>query len=119
MADEPNFPGIEPGPNPERYREMSKPFPTAEAANTALDAFYKDLGALRVKHRLADVYVVASVNVLAEDGDEMQTVGRMMWGDELKALMLTAWAMGTEQAMHEERVGRLLKAGARREARLM
>jgi len=54
--------------DPELYRKMSAPFPDAETANTALGAFFEEVYALREKHRIANVHVIASIAILDAEG---------------------------------------------------
>lgn len=53
--------------DPELYRQLSAPFDTAEEANTALVAFFADVRAARIKHRMPDVLTVVAVNVRYQD----------------------------------------------------
>jgi len=91
---------------------MSEPFDTIEQADAAMDAFAADVRALRVKHRLADVYVVMMVPHRGDAGREGQVISRFSMGDTLKSEAMVAWALGREQAAHREFVERLLAGSA-------
>ena len=53
--------------DPEKYREMSEPYETAETASESLSAFLDDVRALREKHRIAEIVVGAAVYFKDED----------------------------------------------------
>lgn len=48
------------GPNEERYNKCAQPHADANAANSAIEAFFAELGALREKHGVPEVLVVAA-----------------------------------------------------------
>jgi hypothetical protein len=81
-------------PNQAHWRAMQEPHESVAAANTALQAFYEELGALRSKHRLADVLVIARVTCITQDGDERDARTPMFYGDELHAESLAAYGYG-------------------------
>lgn len=95
--------------NPKLYRELCKPFATHAEAQAAVEAFEADLAAIRTKHRIPDVYCVIQFGRLDEEGEEVQSLLTLHYGDSLKAVQLTAYAYGMERANHEEMMGRILK----------
>ena len=95
--------------NPSLYRELSKPFPTKEAANAALVAFQEELGELRKKHRLADVTVVVSVSITYPDGEEGDAMIVGGYGSTTKRESMLAYAYGKERAENEAALAKMLK----------
>ena len=86
------------------YREMSKPFESAEAPRAAVQALLDQIGAARVAARIADVHVVVRVTAPRPDGTEGLMVASGHYGDELKGEEMLAWEMGN---LARERVKRL------------
>jgi hypothetical protein len=101
--------------NPKRYRELSEPLPSREAADAFANGFFKDLDELRVKHKMRDVLVVVSGSYL--DGEEeIEFALPMAIGDQSKAYTLAAYAYGYLRSEHEEQIVQLLmKARKKRE----
>ena len=102
------------------YRELSEPFPSVEAANNAVEAFFDEVGELRKKHKIMDCYFILALPYITADGqDEVEAFVPMMWGSEAKAETLTTWAAGHESAKRQERLFAMLKSmqlqGGRRE----
>lgn len=95
-------------PNPELYREMSKPFASLKEANAAIEAFHADLEAARTKHRMKDLVMIVEVAFTAQDGDELATIAIGSFGDTSRREMLLAYACGQERKASEERIARLL-----------
>lgn len=58
------------GPNPELYARMAEPYSTTEAADAAIESFFKDLAKLREQHRIPHVVVVAMAHVQPEGHDK-------------------------------------------------
>lgn len=94
-------------PNPERYRRLSEPFANRDIANESLEAFFKELGELREKHRIADVLVVVCVNVRYGE-TEGAAMCHASFGDPLKPESMAAYAYGCEKAASEAMVNKLL-----------
>lgn len=89
--------------NPKLYREMSIPFLSHQAASEAVTAFHEELGELRRKHKIPDLYVVAEVGYL--DGDEeYASRGAMHYGSMEKRESMAAWAAGFEAAESRRRI---------------
>lgn len=99
--------------DPALYRRMCEPFASAEEANAALTAFYDELRALREKHRIADVHVTWSVNVVFPDG-ETPSIGGAHIGDPAKAESMAAWAFGFETADTRAQIERIAESGRKR-----
>lgn len=97
--------------NPKLFREMSVPFASAEAANQAVEAFYVELGELRKKHKLTNVYTVINASYATTDpeDDEAEFFTSSMFGDFLRAESLVAWALGREQAHRQEMIAHIAK----------
>lgn len=109
--------------DPANYREMSRPFASAEEAEAALAAFWDGLYELRNKCRLGDVLTVVGVNAITTDG-EGRMIAILHAGDQSNAEGLAAYAFGQEQARRQERISELLtkatvvRTGSRRGTRL-
>ena len=84
--------------NPKLFREMSEPFNGAEEANVAVQAFCDDVKAAREKHRIANVVVGLSVNVIYENGEEGIGGSSMNMGDLMQAQLIAATLLGQYQA---------------------
>lgn len=97
-------------PDPDLFRQMSKPFVSMDAANEAMRAFFQGVKELREQHGIATVYVIVHDSV-RHDGDKppQDVMTSAMWGDWLRGEMLTAWALGQEQAVRQERIADVMK----------
>jgi hypothetical protein len=62
------------GPNEERYKIASEPHADEDVAAHALHAFFHELGALREKHKIPEVVIVAAA--YHGEGDYKQTVAQ-------------------------------------------
>ena len=101
------------------FRTLNVPFESQEAASKAADAFFEDLGKLREKHEIANVYVITLVSFTSSEGERLETSTAGMYGDQFRAEELAAYALGHEQARRQERIasivaGTAMKAGPRR-----
>ncbi len=89
--------------DPVRYFDMCKPHENDEASK----AFYDEVSAARVKHRMPDVLVVVSFNVNYDDG-----VGAALncfsFGDSRNTESLAAFALGQQQADRREHINKLV-----------
>ena len=65
------------------YERMSEPYPAAEDAKAALDAFIDDVVALREKHRIASFVICASAS-----GPEGPSATMIVRGDQAMAAIL-------------------------------
>ena len=82
-------------PNPELYARMAVPYETADAAQTAIKAFLADVAALREKHRIAEVAMIAGAYVGGEMVGMTQTLG-----DQSRSLRLVS-SLGKQCMMAE------------------
>lgn len=101
--------------DPKHYREISAPFDTVDAGNTALSAFFRDVEAARNKHRIPDVTVLCEVSHML-DGEEVRGGASSSFGDSARVLTMLAREFGAEQQRHEEKLS-LILAHARKAAR--
>lgn len=94
-------------PNPELYARMAVPYETADAAQAAIKAFLADVAALREKHRIAEVAMIAVAYHGAEDYAAMTQFS----GDMRRSLVLAdgiyRQAMANEAQIHEWEAARL------------
>lgn len=93
-----------------------QPFPSADAANAALEAFYADVEAAAEKHGITTLIVVPCVEATYEDGEVGRAFGWSSRGDELLHESLAAWAHGRMAAESRERIAKLLR-GEKRKAK--
>ena len=84
--------------DPALYRELSKPFPGATAAQDAMEGFWRDLREIRAKRKLPNVCVVIAVAIAGEGGNESTGFNSLHCGDALQAEPMLAWALGQERA---------------------
>lgn len=91
--------------NSARYRDMSVPYESHEAASKAIDAFYEELNEIRAKHRIADLTVVIAVNYNLASGDETTAMCTAHIGDGMKHLAHAAFMYGEAKRGHEEMLG--------------
>ncbi len=99
-------------PNPKLYREMSKPFSSMQEANAALQAFMDELGELRKKHKLPDVYFCVRISY-EKDGEELPAMTHGGYGDSLEHESMLAFAIGQVQSDRQEMISDLMKRGMR------
>lgn len=96
--------------NPALYRRMSEPFADKDEAHAATVAFFEELGELREKHRIRDVYVIMGFSWMDED-EELESILPMQYGDASKGPLLTAFAYGVECEEHAAKMGRAVRQG--------
>ena len=96
--------------NPKLYRELSAPFLSCEEANKSLEAFGSELEALRIKHRIADVVVVVSVNAKTDGDDEGMLSATISFGERNKRALMLANALGKEQKAFEQDIAVLVRS---------
>lgn len=101
--------------DPATYRRLSVPFPTVEASNEALTAFFEEVRAARERHRIPDVIVLAEISVMI-DGEEVRGSAHAHNGDSSRILPMLAREFGAAQQRHEEQIA-LTVARARKAAR--
>lgn len=86
----------------DKYLEMSKPFASGEAAETAVNAFFEEVYELRNKYKLADIHIVGRIPVA--DG---LIHCAMHFGDLNLAEAMAAWAFGYEQSRRQQRIAEI------------
>lgn len=99
---------------PALYRKLSEPFASSEAVNEAFVAFIEELRALREKHKLADVHVIVSGNMLARDGEEIPYIVTGHQGDTHKIEAMCAYSQGLAAADRQQETGRLMSQAIKR-----
>ena len=99
--------------DPQLFRELDQPFASVDAFNEALLAFMEEAYELRKKHRITDVHMIVSAQVLDSDGNESARITNAHFGDTERAESMCAWAMGREHAEREERVAGFLAKAAK------
>lgn len=77
-------------PNPDLYARMAVPYDSNEAAQAALKAFLLDVAALREKHRIAEVAMIAAAYVGGERPDPVAMAMTQTLGDQSRSLRLVA-----------------------------
>lgn len=97
--------------NPERYSEMCAPRQRDEA-DAALVAFFQDVTAARLKHRIADVHVVARV-VMHEGDGEVSGFASAHIGAEQEAEGMCGWAFARAAETRRDFVDHMKSQGAR------
>lgn len=97
--------------DPARYRKLSEPYASKEAGQAAIVAFFKDLGEIRVKHKIPDLYLVIRATVLTEDQEEGTVTTSIHFGNELEAEGMLAWALGRVQSERQDRTAKMLRHG--------
>lgn len=87
---------------------LMKPFPNADSANTALNAFYEELYELRKKHRIMNCVCVVEVMSTYGDGEVGNAMSHLVMGEQSRAPMLAAYALGTLEAERREITNKLI-----------
>ena len=93
--------------NLEKYRELSEPFPDADAANDAVEKFYAAMSAARDEFKIPDVLCVISLSVQYESG-EGEAITYFQAGDAARTQVMAAYVYGQEQQKQREELNRLL-----------
>ena len=86
---------------------MDVPFEDAEKTNEAIAAFFKDLEEIRKKHKIANVHCIVQGKCMYES-EEGTWINSIHLGDSLKALSMTAWAYGLQDADHRELINKIV-----------
>lgn len=94
--------------DPDTYEAMQQPFESADAANEAMRAMFKDLGELRKKHRMANVTMVVNMRVRYPDKKVGETISWVHYGDSLREESMLAFAYGQASADRRESLAKLL-----------
>lgn len=77
--------------DPEMYQRLSRPWPTSKAGQQAMTAFFQDAHALRIKHGIKDVTILAVVAV-NNDGKQGDIMSMHHSGDGRNSLPMVASA---------------------------
>jgi hypothetical protein len=103
--------------SPSRYRELSEPVPRG-VIDDRLQAFFKELQELRIKHKIADVHVIVRADVIVQDDliaeaevAPVMTSGHL--GDSRLAEPMTAWAFGRASAERMQEIDNVKANGIR------
>jgi hypothetical protein len=96
--------------NPKLFRRVSEPYPNAEAAAAALEAFAKDVSDLREKHRVMNV-VVLMQSAYERGEDESRTIMTLRLGSETDCLAMQAQCFGIAQERARADLADLVAAG--------
>lgn len=83
--------------DPDLYARMTEPHENLETAQVVLDAFQKDLAALREKYRIPELVVLYSVN-LVQDGQTVPAVGAYYRGSQPESERLVKFAFYETEA---------------------
>ena len=102
-----SLPGV-PSSDPGRYRRLQEPFENAEALDVAIEGLHRELGALREKYKIPDIYIVFSANAMTSDGAEGQFMSTLQFGSGERGEALAAYAYGLESARRQERIAAAL-----------
>lgn len=94
----------------ETLRKVSVPFASCEEAEAAWKAFFEEVYAARVKHKITDVLLVGSFNAMM-DGEEGGLFAMSSMGSVERTASLSAWAFAQCQKTHEERLAKLVRSG--------
>lgn len=89
--------------DPSLYRRMSEPHESIETANAAWLAFYDDVRAVREKHRIPDVLIVAELAFI-NNGEEAHAPVCSTIGNARIAVELAAFAYGQEVKAKDRRI---------------
>lgn len=87
--------------DPEMYERLSRPWPSREAAHVAIGAFFEEAHALRVKHGIADVTILAAVEV-NEAGKTAGFMHSHHSGDSRNQLAMVASAFRSLRERNDE-----------------
>lgn len=95
---------------PDTYRIMCEPHESMAVLEKAWESFFEETREIRAKHRIADVLIVAEMNVITESGAEgvVRAMGSM--GNSDNAERLAAFALGSASAEREQKIAELSKA---------
>lgn len=73
-----------------------------DAANARMNAFFKDLGELREKHGLPDVFVIVRQNIETHNGGEAPGLCSIHYGDQSQILQMVSYALGFATGEHQK-----------------
>lgn len=94
--------------DPANYRKLSEPFESPDAADAAIQAFWKEFYELRNKHRIADATVVVRTIYATNDGDEAVGLLAMHAGSWIHQESMSAFAYGQAVSDRQQQIGKML-----------
>ena len=94
--------------DPEAYDQRRTPHESADAANEAIRAFFKDVREAATKHQICDAACVCAVRIKYEDRGIGDAVSSIHIGDSLREEQMLAWALGHASAGRREKMAQLL-----------
>ena len=97
--------------DPGLYRRMSEPFDSADAAQSAWDAFRADIEAAREKHKITEVVVLVQFPYRASEGDEILGGSMLCIGDGMRHEVMLATGLADVQRTRQEMIGSILAKG--------
>lgn len=104
--------------DPALYREMSIPHASSEALNEALQKFFDEIGELRKKHKMRDVFICVQCGYVAQDGtEEIDAAAHHGMGDSARHEALLAFALGQVQGERQEIIARYMARGIKKTGR--
>jgi hypothetical protein len=96
--------------NPERYRQLSEPYPNPEEANAAMREFDEALNELRVKCRVPNMIVIAEFLALRpEDGKTGAALVVARFGNAPEHEALVARALGRIQFDRQVQIAEIMR----------
>jgi len=104
--------------DPQNYRLLSEPFPSADVANEQVAAFWMEVGDLRKKYKIRDLLSVVMIAVKHDDGEESEHMLTLRYGNSMYSEAMAAFALGQETESRQQNIAKLafhsvVKAGAR------
>lgn len=94
--------------DPAVYRKLCEPRPIAEVEKS-VEAFFRELYVLRVKHGIQDVLVGIQVSTIGETGREGRVTTSIHLGDSVQAEPMSAWLYGYHQCRRQETIAHTVK----------
>lgn len=87
--------------DPERYERLSRPFETEEDMNKAFAGFFRELGELREKYKIADVLTVVADSYQDPDDSTLKVpmATSMQYGDMTLRPFFVLWLYRQEPEM--------------------
>lgn len=95
--------------DPALYAELSAGFADQATASAALDAFFADVRAARIKHRIPEAAVVA---IAYAGADREPFISMHHNGDAAKQPKMLAWALGMAERAEREHLDAVRRKAA-------
>lgn len=92
---------------PDTYQECCVPFPSAEAANEAIQQFWEEVFDLRCKYKLAHVSVIIKDQIAGSGGFITSTHA----GNELEQESMAAWHLGNSSSNRQNIIRKAIGQG--------